>query len=247
VKYRVGLTKNVGSDVEAWVFDLPGCWTVAPDVASIGPLLPVLIAEHLAWLRRHGETAGEVSPIEVEVTEGVDARREAEFCFTADRAPVTAEEIETAIRRMGFARQELLDLVGELPDLVLDWRPPVSAAARIDSWAPQIRNIREILNHIASGDRYYRTAFQDEAAPPEPQEEIFDLALQRQRAINHLRLLAAEDCARTFRPRRRLRSEAEEWTVRKALRRYICHERFHTAEIQQRRAWLVLGVPSPGR
>lgn len=246
MKYRVGLTKNIGSDVEAWVFDLPGCWTVAPDITGIGPLLPVVVAEHLAWLQRHGETVGDASRIEVEVTEEVDTRREAEFCFAADHVPVTVEEIETAIRRMSFARRNLLDLLSELPDLVLDWRPPLSAAARVDSWAPQMRGIREILNHIASGDRYYRTALQDEPAPPEPQEEVFDLALQRQRAINRLRSLTAEDCARTFRPTGRRLSEAEEWTIRKVLRRYICHERFHTREIQQRLAWLVLGVPSLG-
>jgi len=78
-------------------------------------------------------------------------------------------------------------------------------------------------------------------------EEMFDLALQRQRAISRLRSLTAEECARTFRPRGRRLSEGEEWTVRKALRRYICHERFHTREIQQRLAWLVLGIPSHGR
>ncbi|MBI4562700.1 MAG: DinB family protein, partial [Candidatus Rokubacteria bacterium] len=166
-------------------------------------------AEHLAWLQRHGETVGDASPIEVEVTEEVEARREAEFCFAADHVPVTVAEIGTAIRRMGFARRDLLDLVRELPDLVLDWRPPLSAAARIDSWALEIRSIQGILNHIASGDRYYRTALQDEPVTPEPQEEIFDLALQRQRVINHLRSLTADDCARTFRPRRRLKSEAE--------------------------------------
>ena len=230
------------------MFDVPGCWTVAPDIASIGPLLPVVIAEHIAWLERHGERLGDASLVEMEVKEEVDARREAEFCFAADRTPVTVGEIETAIRRMGFARRDLLDLVRELPDLVLDWRPPSSAAARTDSWAPEIRNIREILNHIAGGDRYYRTALLEEPTTAELQGEGFDLAVDRQRAINHLRSLTAEDCARTLRPRRRLLSEAEEeWTVRKALRRYICHERFHTREIQQRLAWLVLGIPSPGR
>jgi len=246
VRYRVGLTKNVGSNVEAWVFDAPGCWTEAPDLASIGPLLPVVITEYLAWRARHGG-AGDAFPIEVEVTEEVEASRESEFCFAADRAPVTVEDIEAVCLLMSFARQDLLDLVRSMPDLVLDWRPPLSAAARIDSWAPHMRSIREILSHIASTDWYYRTALLDEPAAPEPPDEVADLTLQRERALNHLRSLTAEDCARTFRPKRRPRGGAEEWTVRKALRRYICHERFHTGEIQQRLTWLVLGIPSFNR
>jgi hypothetical protein len=35
----------------------------------------------------------------------------------------------------------------------------------------------------------------------------------------------------------------EHWTVRKALRRIISHERFHTKEIEQQLAWLLVGPP----
>ena len=46
-----------------------------------------------------------------------------------------------------------------------------------------------------------------------------------------------------FRPKQYWLDEIGEWTVRKALRRCIMHERAHLREIQQRLAWLVLGVP----
>jgi hypothetical protein len=35
--------------------------------------------------------------------------------------------------------------------------------------------------------------------------------------------------------------------LRKVLRRTISHERFHTKEIEQRLAWLLLGVPDFSR
>jgi hypothetical protein len=33
------------------------------------------------------------------------------------------------------------------------------------------------------------------------------------------------------------------WTARKVIRRIMAHKRFHTREIEQRLAWLTLGVP----
>ena len=49
---------------------------------------------------------------------------------------------------------------------------------------------------------------------------------------------------RVFAPQRPWQDGTERWTARKVVRRVISHERFHTAEIQQRLTWVLLGAPS---
>jgi hypothetical protein len=56
-------------------------------------------------------------------------------------------------------------------------------------------------------------------------------------------MLPLEDRGRKFLPRTPWGEKPEHWTPRKTVRRIIAHERFHTAEIIQRKAWLLLGVP----
>lgn len=222
------------NEATAWVPTLPGCFCVAPTEAEAMGRVPVAIDEYLTWLRCHGAEVTLADATEVELVERVNAPPgRSEPCFATDRVPVSEEEIEAAIRLMGFAREDLLSLVSPLPDAVLDWQP-----------TPEKWSIRGILVHIASAEGYYRTSLLDEQPILEPPPERLDLALQREKAIAHLRSLTAAQRAHVFRPHWPWRDDKdEEWTVRKALRRLIYHERFHTREIQQTLAWLMLGGP----
>ena len=129
-----------------------------------------------------------------------------------------------------------------MPDAVLDWVPPLSSVAQFDAWAPEARTIRGIVQHVLQLETYYRAGLADGASTGifervgTPQEE-------RERTVALLRSLDDEARSRVYRPVRPGRSTPEDWTVRKVLRRIISHERHHTAEIAQRRAWLLLGVP----
>lgn len=221
----------------AWVPALPGCFCEASSEAEAMARMPIAIAEYLAWLRSHGEAPAQDDECAVEVVERVEAPSgRSERVFSADRAPATEEDIQQAIRLMSYARADLYTLVSPLPERVLSWQPTP------DKW-----NIRGILAHIASADCYYRTSLLDEQPELEPPRELFDLALQRERAIAHLRSLTKAQRAQLFHPNWPWRADAdEEWTVRKALRRFIYHERFHTRDIQQTLAWLVTGGPSHG-
>jgi uncharacterized damage-inducible protein DinB len=166
--------------------------------------------------------------------ERVESRpRHTEPCFAADRAPASEQDVEHGLRLMDHARRDLLALVSPLPDVVLDWRPAA------DKWS-----IRRILEHVASAEGYYRTALLGEQPEREPIEERIDLGLQRERAVAHLRSLTEHQRSQVFRPTWPWREDEEEdWTVRKALRRFIYHERFHTRDIQQTLGWLVMGGP----
>jgi hypothetical protein len=249
VIYRVGVSHGADGPV-ATVFDLPGCSIQGPDLAGLRELLPVAIAEHLAWLARHGDAAQAGHHIQVEVTEEVDpAQSEAadgEFCFADDLRPLTDGDIERAILRMGHARRDLLALLDPLPDAVLDWRPQQSAMAKVDPWNPGVLTAREIAASVASSEGYYRTALGDDPAPV-PAGRLTDLAFQRELTIERLRRLSTAERGKLFHVTRSWQDRPEHWTARKVIRRIIGHERFHTKEIEQRLAWLQLGLPDFSR
>lgn len=220
--------------VRAWVPALSGCFCEAPSEDEALARLPVVIADYVAWLHRHEKEIPVDDRVEVAIVERVETPPgRSEPCLAADCAPASEEDIETVIRRMEYARDDLVALVAPLPDAVLDWPP-----------GPERWSIRGILAHIASAEAYYRTSLLDEQPPREPPEERSKLTLQRERAVAHLRSLTAEQRATVFRPNWPWRDDGdEEWPVRKALRRFIYHERFHTRDIQQTLAWLLTGGP----
>jgi len=243
VALTVGLTLAERS-CTATVFELPGCGAEAKDRQSLLLLLPVCIAEYATWLDSHGEPTSDVAP-DFDVVEEVDPAdtdaADGEFCFQHDLGPATQDEMDTAIRILGYTRWDLERITIGLPDAVLDWRPPESAMAKIDAWKPGVLTIGEIIEDIAGAEGYYRTGLQDGVLPA---GEPLDLASQRERTLERLSSLSDDERSRTFRPQRTWQREGSEmWTVRKVLRRMIGHERFHTAEIQQRLSWLFLGVP----
>ena len=243
--YRVGIARRA-DEVEATVLDLVGCCATAPDTESLHKILPAVVGEYEAWLRRHGETLEERSPADFDIVEEIDPASidavDGEFCFDHDREAASDEWVETAIRYMGHSRRDLLKVTAGLPDAVLDWRPPKSAMAKIDPWNPFVLTIREIIAGVAGSEGYYRTGLED-GEPKQGDDGENDLSAQRDRVIERLRGLTDDERSRVFKPRRPWQDRPETWTARKVMRRIISHERFHTMEIQQRLGWLLLGVP----
>ena len=241
MKHSIGLV-TYGSYVHAWVLDLPGCLVGGRDLDQVAHMLPVVIAEHAAWLRSHGETVGESGAWEVAQTVDVAAAPGGDPCFDAERTPLARRDLDRLIARMEYARADLLDGVRQLPDAVLDWEPPASAIGSFDAWAPGVRTIRDIVRHVFQFEVYYRDGLRDGAAKG-IFEKVADPAIEGARTVDLLRSLTEEDRGRVYQPIRPAQTVAEEWTARKVLRRIISHERAHAAEIQQRRTWLLLGVP----
>jgi hypothetical protein len=233
-----------GDRVQAVVFDLPGCTVGASTLNEALAALPLAIAEHLSWIESWGE-AVPAGAIEFKIAETMDAAAsgaaDGEFTFAHDREAPEDGEVERAMRVLAHSRDDLLATIRHLRDEVLDSVPAETAIGQIDEWAPGVRSIREIIAHITSGDSYYAsgvTELPPLSAPP-------TLDGERRRAVAALRALSRADGARLFRVRRGWQERGEEeWTLRKTLRRMISHERFHTAEIRQRLAWLLVGEPN---
>lgn len=241
-EYRVG-TAQSKAGVEAWVFDLPGCRAIAPTQAAALEVLPVVIAEHLSWLDGHGNVTRNAFPFHFEVVEEVEARGDCNLVFADDMLATSPEDLEVGLRRLGFARYDLLRVVTQLPDAVLDWAP---LAKGVSYCGPAARTVRGVLQHIAASDAALARTFSGtsdrRAAAGDHSPDIFG---QRQGLIERLRALSSAELGREFRSgyEGSEKSGAELWTVRKALRYLIAHERSHTKEIEQRLAWLVLGLP----
>ena len=230
--------------VHAWALDLPGCIASARSLEDLRATLPLVLAEHIGWLTGHGEHVADPGGWEIaETLDGASfASTGGEFCFEADRAPMSAGELETAIARMAYARADLLAAIDGVPDAVLDWSPPASAFASFDAWAPEVRTIRDVVTHVLQLEAYYRGGLRDGASSG-VFERVVGPVEEGARTVELLRSLTDDERSRVFQPVRPSRTTAEEWTVRKLVRRVISHERAHTAEIWQRRSWVLIGAP----
>jgi hypothetical protein len=244
--YRAGLA-DMGGSFQICMFDLPGCMVTGARREEALAIAPVVVAEHAGWLTRHGIAHRAGDRVELEIVEEVradaSAAADGEFCFADDLVATSAEDIELGIRTMTASRDDLLDVLNACPEAVLNWRPPLSAMARIDEWKPQPLTIREIAADVAGAESYYRRGLEDGKQEHSSDAEPPQLDIERMLLIDALRSLSPDDLGRRFEPQRPWQSSPEHWTARKVLRRVISHERFHTAEVQQRLAWLQLGVP----
>jgi hypothetical protein len=235
--YRVAVIKRPDGSADGWLIDLSGCRATAPSFEAMWELLPAVAGDHLAWLARHGESVAASAPAEFKIVE--ESERRGEVAFDFDRAEMSRDELERGIGHASYAHADFLTAFEGLPDTVLDWRPPASAV-KIDQVFPDVRSIRQMVEHCLTTEaRYYFAAFSDQP-PPDPERvpaagELHEATAARLRAFDD------EALSRLFKgtgPR-----GETEWTVRKVLRRIIIHKRFHTREIEQRLSWLTLGVP----
>jgi predicted RNase H-like HicB family nuclease/uncharacterized damage-inducible protein DinB len=218
----------------AHVPDLPGCFVRASARDEALRRLPDTIRDHCAWLRRHGEPASpQDEEFEIQIA-GEDAGvgpfdpGDAAALLPTDREPVTLEEMEWHFRLMGHSRSDLLALASEIEDDVLDWQP-----------APDEYTIRRLLRHIGNGEKWYVSRIVPiDSLPPEwdADEDLSPLAylsMERRTALARLRQLTEDERTRVFHPSFRTSHPQEAWTARKVLRRFLEHEREHTAQIRE--------------
>jgi predicted RNase H-like HicB family nuclease/uncharacterized damage-inducible protein DinB len=228
----------------AHVAELPGCIVRAGTREEALRELPAAIEAYQVWLRRHGEPARPAGgPIEIEVAEertqgGPFDPGDAAALFPPDLGPLMSEEMEQFFRLMRYNRADLLALVGDPSDELLDWKP-----------FPGAYNLRRVLRHVGNGEEWYVSRIVPvETLPPEWEDDahlphfVF-LEMSRRTAIERLRLLTDEERVGVFYPTYATQHPEEPWTARKVLRRFLEHEREHTAQVREilaaRRRWLV--------
>ncbi len=235
--HPVGIVIRDGA-VDGWVFDLPDCRAIGGTTDEVRSLLPAVIADHVLWLQAHGEKP-DATDFDFDVIEEVSS--DAEFAFEDDRQASLPDDIEAAARFVTYANEDLVSLTGAMPDALSSWKVPATAV-RIDDRFPDVRSINDMVAHVGSamsfhirgvGDVINRVALPE---GPATLQSAFETTLRRFQAFD------AEERSGRLYTIKTPRGDAE-WTARKAFRRIINHQRFHTREVQQRLAWLTLGVP----
>lgn len=243
-KYQAYLEVDESGRCLAHVLSLPGCVVRAPDRDQAVAQLPAAIDNYCAWLRNHGETVEpSTAGFEIEIAEvhtglGPFDRRTQAALFTPDEQPLTTDDLERHLQVLGYSRADLLDLVVDLPDELLDWQPNAESFS-----------LRELLRHVGNAEEWYVSRLVPADTLPEEwanDEEmpLFEfLAMERRTAIARLRQLTADERSSTVFPTAWSHRPEEPWTARKALRRFVEHEREHTGQarelLETRRRWLL--------
>ncbi|RME78336.1 MAG: hypothetical protein D6784_02515 [Chloroflexi bacterium] len=194
-----------GQGPRAHIPALPGAAARGKTIEEAKENIRQAVIEYLRLLRNVGEPVPRVREgLEFEFEE-VDTTT-----FLTDYDALRPNEMETMFRWMAVSRQELMDLVRDLPQEALDWRK--------DEQSP---SIREILCRLAEADLWYT-----DRLIRWPEAPLFRLAAARGVALERLRELSEEKRAgiTTF--------EGEEWTPRKVIRRMLEFEREMILEIK---------------
>ena len=177
---------------------LPGASARGQTIEAAKQKIRAAIKAYLALLGDVGEpvpSAAEALHLEFEAADS--------GTFLSDYDALRPNEMETLFRWLAISRQELVNLVKDLPEEVLIWKPSDSTPA-----------IRDLLCRLAEADLWYTDRLKRW-----PEAPLFRLAAARGVALERLRRLGEAERAgvTTY--------EGEEWTPRKVMRRMLEYER----------------------
>lgn len=231
---EVCLEHNEGNrELLAWVPDRIGCaaFGLTEPEAVVAVLRAVAAYDLWAGADTRTSALGGVTVVERVVGD--------EVLFDRDRLAASPAEIERTIDLLARSRAGLLDLMRTVPEAALDWDPPYERYLEWASW----RTIREVLAHVAVCETgyYLRWVGHD----PSPFPRIPAGCVERSRAWYAAIARDWEGLLRRTREeteaflrslvgasdRARVTEAPEGWSVRKALRRLVWHERLHTKSI----------------
>jgi GNAT superfamily N-acetyltransferase len=222
-----------------WMLDLPGAFwwgttrELAVSQASVG------LGWFRDWLARHGEPMAELfgrATVVEEVAATVVDGYERNATFAADRAPVPADELETAIRRLGYARADLLGLVDRVASFEAGGGVLASGEGRDANERDESgggRTSDGVLRHVAVAEMWLAGRLDGARFDDADRNGDVRLLLEvtRDWAISRLRHLGA-----TAPTAERVDGKGESWTLRKVTRRMLYHSLDHYREVDLRLA-----------
>ncbi len=224
---RLGIEPGYdGGMVGAWLLDLPGAFGWARNREAAISQSASVAGWWRDWLEQHDETWSLGALGSTEVTEDVaatvlDDGYERNATFARDRRPVTGDELEAALRRLGYARQDLLTTIAQLGGIERD---------------DGERSGEEVLRHLAAAEIWLGSRLDAGARYPGRTDEPdagAHLAATRAWAVDNLRRLWAASEAGAL-ARERTDGKGETWTLAKVVRRYVYHSVDHLRELQRR-------------
>lgn len=189
----------------AHVPGLPGAAVRGQTVEVAKAQIREAIDNYLAVLREAGEAVPEnIAAIHLEFEESE------ETTFPSDFTTLGTHEIDTLLRWLAVSRQELVDLVKDLPETALAWQPAAEAPT-----------VNDILYQIAEADLWYTDRLKQW-----PEAALYRLAAARGVALERLRALDDPKWnAITL-------HDGQKWTPRKVIRRMLEFERESIEQIR---------------
>lgn len=212
----------------AFVPNYPGCGIIGQTKESALEKVRIAIVGWFKWVNKHGEKFPDINGrIEVEVMEilGVNYNPaeagKPEPLFWSEVSPVVKEDIARTVRLMEYSRNDLMDIVNNISDDCLDWKPPTKP-----------RTIRNCLEHIAIVEPWYISRVNIYLPEDHPEDTIDLLNHTRNIVISCLNNFPERKMKGVFQPRKYKSPICNLWTARKMLRRFVDHERIHTRYIE---------------
>ena len=221
----------------AWLLDWPGAFTWGDSRETALGRATSAAHRFVDWVEAHGDTA---VPVPIEPPEVIDEVAaytlpdgyEINATFDADDRPATAADVETALRRLAFARTDLLRLVGRIREfeagvghLPSEQRSAEAKATGADDG----RLVDQILRHLAGADTWFVSRLDPAARFEGSRGELTDyMSASQQFLAQGLRRIQAADMPP------RLDSKGERWTLTKVLRRALYHSLDHLEELDRR-------------
>lgn len=226
--FRVGLENNTEGRSQAWILGHPGCFTYGVNGAGALEAVPQAIRDYRQWVAAHTSKswlAGDEIEWQLEETfecysinsdyELVQDGYEVNAWFRHDWIPLSEEDIQRGLLLLGWGREDLLQVVGNLSHEILERTYPE------ERW-----NIAGIMKHIGGAEWWYMDrlglAFPREDVPEDPFERLTKV---RARLLEILPELSGS--------KQVVGVSGELWSPRKLLRRAVWHECDHIAHIRK--------------
>ncbi len=229
MRYHAYLEEDETGRCMAHVPDLAGCTATGSDRAAALAALPAAIRAYLAWCGEHGEPLPADDLIDVVVVEVVRGCRPwqrggANALFSVDRAPLGDAELRAYLRRMSYARGDLLTFVRGLPPQALDTAPP------------GLPPVRAVLTHLIETEAWYLSRLGQRVPAVQDGSDIVQrLVDSRARAVEVILRLSPRQRDLVYVPTEDPSDNPEEgWTLRKVLRCSLEHELSHLQELRAR-------------
>ncbi|HZO91856.1 MAG TPA: DinB family protein [Chthonomonadaceae bacterium] len=219
--------EDIQGDWFGWMETFPGAFSQGMTPGAAARAAPAALIDYLRWLRAHEEPLPEhlqglnsadfrVEVVEVQQAQQAPDGQERNGFFAPDERPVDHEDLARYLRLLRYAREDLRKAVGAIPP---------------DGWhtAPLgSKSVSCILQHLAEAElRCLRGLGLEPIAPREP-EAIDWIEIVRQEFERAVYAFPAHRRGEVF------TVTGERWTLRKALRRALWHERYHAAQIAAR-------------
>lgn len=223
----------------AHIVELPGCFTRGETREEVLSALPEAVAGHVAFLKARGRPVDEKT-LDFSVVEeilGIPELGEAGGAvalFYSDEKPVSEVEFSHFLDLMRWNRVELLGIVELLSEDERNARPLP------DKWT-----IEETLRHVANAEEWYVSRLgaeiQEECEgfvrginPEERWGSIHErLEATRRGGVHALEYAFERGVEGVFTRAAYTQHPEERWTFRKALRRFVEHEREHIGTMKR--------------